>query len=101
MSTFYWPVATNSTRGIATLDFGSGNMSAEVVVSGWPEVRQDSFITLSVKAVATAEHGEEDFLVDPIRLAVKDLVTGVGFTIYGEMDNAEANGTYQINWLIR
>jgi hypothetical protein len=95
------PSGVTSSAGVATLDFGAGGMTAETVVTGYAEVTADSVVMASVRVVATAEHATDDLLVDPIRLAVKDLVAGAGFTIYGEMDNAEANGTYQINWLIR
>ncbi len=89
-----------TTAGVATLDFGTGSVSAETIVTGYPEITTDSVVIASMRIAATAEHPTDDLLVDPIRLAVKDLVAGVGFTIYGEMDNAEANGAYEINWII-
>jgi hypothetical protein len=91
----------NYPKGVATLDFGAGNMTAETVVTGYSEIDADSVVMASMRIVATPEHTTDDLLVDPIRLAVKDLVAGNGFTIYGEMDNAKANGTYKINWIIR
>jgi hypothetical protein len=90
-----------SSKGTATLDFGSGAKTAETIVTGYPEIDEDSIVMASMRIVATAEHSTNDLLIDPIRLAVKDLVAGAGFTVYGEMDNAEANGTYVINWIIR
>ena len=95
------PPGITSSKGIATIDFGSGNLTAETVVTGYSEITADSVVMASMRIVATAEHTTEDLLIDPIRLAVKDLVVGDGFTIYAEMDNAKANGTYQINWIIR
>ena len=95
------PRGFTSSKGTATLDFGSGAKTTETVVTGYPEITADSVVMASMRIAATAEHPTDDLLVDPIRLAVKDLVVGVGFTIYGEMDNAEANGTYTINWIIR
>ena len=95
------PSGITSSKGIATIDFGSGNLTAETVVTGYPEITANSVVMASMRIVATAEHTTEDLLIDPIRLAVKDLVVGDGFTIYAEMDNAKANGTYQINWIIR
>jgi hypothetical protein len=95
------PRGFTSSKGTATLDFGSGAKTAETVVTGYSEITADSVVMASIRIAATGEHSAEDLLVDPIRLAVKDLVVGVGFTIYGEMDNAEANGTYTINWIIR
>jgi len=95
------PSGITSSKGIATLDFGNGSLTAETVVTGYSEITADSVVMASMRITATPEHLTDDLLVDPIRLAVKDLIAGVGFTIYGEMDNARANGTYKINWIIR
>jgi hypothetical protein len=93
--TIYTPV-----QGTATLDFGSGNVSAEVVVTGVTKALTTSNVLCQLKVEATAEHPVDDLLIDPIRLLVKDLVSGTGFTIYGHMDNARANGTYKVQWLL-
>ena len=95
------PSGITSSKGIATLDFGNGSLTAETVVTGYSEITADSVVMAFMRITATPEHLTDDLLVDPIRLAVKDLIAGVGFTIYGEMDNARANGTYRINWIIR
>lgn len=88
-------------KGIATLDFGSGNVSSEVIVTGVDELVDDSVVLCEMRVESTTEHSIDDLLIDPIRLLVKDLVAGVGFTIYGMMDNAKANGTYKIQWILR
>jgi hypothetical protein len=95
------PSGVTSSAGVATLDFGAGSLTAETVVTGYPEVTANSIVMASVRVVATAAHTTDDLLVDPIRVAVKDLVAGAGFTLYGQMDNARANGTYEIDWIIR
>jgi len=87
-----------SSRGSATLDFGSGSKTTEVTVTGIPSITNDSVVFVEMKMEATADHSIDELLIDPIRLAIKDLVVGQGFTIYGEMDNAEANGEYIIHW---
>jgi hypothetical protein len=86
--------------GIATLDFGSGSTSAQTTLTGHSGITANSVILVALRVIATAEHTAEDMLVDPIRVAVKDLVVGVGFTIDGRMDNAQANGTYEVSWVI-
>ena len=86
--------------GIATLNFGSGSTSAQTTLTGHSGITATSVILVALRVIATAEHTAEDMLVDPIRVAVKDLVVGVGFTIDGRMDNAQANGTYKVNWVI-
>ena len=93
-----WAESTQASSGTATLDFGDSNMVAEVVVTGVAETLITSIVLSSMRMEATPEHTVDDMEVDPIRLAVKDLVAGVGFTIYGAMDNAPANGTYKIDW---
>jgi hypothetical protein len=86
--------------GIATLNFGSGSTSAQTTLTGHSGITATSVILVALRVIATAEHTAEDMLVDPIRVAVKDLVVGVGFTIDGRMDNAQANGTYKVSWVI-
>jgi len=75
-------------------------MTAQAVVTGQAAITADSKVFAAMNIAATPEHSVDDMLVDPIRLAVHSLVPGVGFTIYGEMDNARANGTYRINWMV-
>jgi hypothetical protein len=86
--------------GTAQLDFGAGNITSEVVVTGVSAILTTSRIISSMRIEATANHSVDDLLSDPIRLAVKDLISGVGFTIYGQMDNAPANGLYKIDWIL-
>ena len=86
------------TRGTSVIDFGSGNMSTELLVIGITQALTTSTVTVQVRMEATPEHPVDDLLIDPIRVMIKDLVNGVGFTIFGAMDNAPANGTYKIDW---
>jgi len=75
-------------------------MTAQAVVTGQAGVEADSRVFVAMNIAETDEHSVDDMLVDPIRLAVHSLVMGVGFTIYGAMDNSRANGTYGINWRV-
>ena len=95
---FQTPIRFKLTTGEAILDIGAGNKTAEVVVPGLSNIQLTSIVYPKVKIETTAEHATDDLLVDPIRLAYKDVIPGTGFTIYGEMDNARANGTYTIQW---
>ena len=87
-------------QGVATLDFGAGAMEASAIVTGISLAEITSFATAELRIEATADHSVSDLLYDPIRLQVHDMVAGVGFTITGMMDNAPANGTYTINWIL-
>jgi hypothetical protein len=90
----------NAISGTAQLDFGSGSKTAEVEVTGILEALATSRVMATMRIESTATHSVDDLLVDPIRVAVKSLVAGVGFTLYGQMDNATANGLYCADWFI-
>jgi len=90
----------NSSSGVATLDFGTGSNTAETTVTGIPSVNQNSVITAQLRIEPTLEHPVDDLLFDPIRVAVKSVQEGQGFTLFGIMDNSEANGTYKVQWAL-
>lgn len=94
------PAGTNAISGTATLDFGTGAKTAQTVVTGVAATLPTSRMMAAMRLVATASHTVDDLLIDPIRVHVKSLVSGVGFTVYGEMDNAMANGLYQTDWYL-
>jgi hypothetical protein len=93
-------LSSNTVNGTAQLDFGTGNKTAEVVVTGVSDALTTSRVIASLRIVATTDHTTDDLLVDPIRVSVKSLVNATGFTIYGEMNNAKANGLYSVDWLL-
>ena len=95
---FQTPIRNKLTKGEVTLDFGARSKTAEVVVTGLGNILTTSVVFVLVKIEATADHSIDDLLIDPIRIAYKDLIAGTGFTIYGEMDNARASGKYTIQW---
>ena len=105
-NTYYDPVpaetggADDKVSGMASVDFGTTNMTAQVVVQCVPLVTATSIILTQMRIEDTTTHSSEDMLIDPIRVHVKDIITGVGFTIYAEMDNAPANGIYKVNWFL-
>jgi hypothetical protein len=86
--------------GVATLDFGAGALSTETVVTGVPSITSSSIVSPQVRIEATDDHSSDEIIVDPIQVRAFDLVAGIGFTIEGRMFNADANGTYKINWLV-
>ena len=86
--------------GTAQLDFGTGSKTAEVVVTGVSATLTTSRVMATMRVEATASHSVDDMQIDPIRVLVKSLVTGDGFTIYGEMDNAQANGLFKVDWFL-
>jgi hypothetical protein len=86
--------------GIATLDFGASNKTATVVVTGVGSISATSVVLVKMRIEDTADHIAEDLLVDPIRVEAFAIVPGVGFTIYGTMQNAPANGKYNVQWAL-
>lgn len=90
----------SSSSGVAILDFGTGSNTAETIVTGIPSVNQNSVVTAQLKIESTLEHPVDDLLFDPIRVAVKSVQEGQGFTLFGIMDNSEANGTYKVQWAL-
>jgi hypothetical protein len=84
--------------GTATLDFGASNKTAQTVVTGVAQAKAASIILSSMRIEATTDHPTDDLLVDPIRVMAGDISAGVGFTVYGTMENAPANGLYRVDW---
>ena len=86
--------------GTTVLDFGDGSVTAIVQVTD-SRINSSDKISVELSTVVTEDHSLQDLLIDPIRLMSYGAITGSGFTIYGQMDNAPANGTYNINWYVR
>jgi hypothetical protein len=89
-----------SVSGIATLDFGASNKTASFVVTGIGSITATSVVLVKMRVEDTADHIAEDLLIDPIRVEAFAIVAGTGFTIYGTMGNAPANGKYNVQWAL-
>jgi acetoacetate decarboxylase len=92
--------STPRPSGIVTLDFGASNKTATAVVTGVGSISATSVVLVKMRIEDTADHIAEDLLVDPIRVEAFAIVPGVGFTIYGTMQNAPANGKYNVQWAL-
>lgn len=89
-----------SIKGTAILNFGPGSSTAQISVTGVATITANSFVQCAVRVQATDQHSVDDLLYDPIQVSVSQLSTGSGFTIHGYMSNAQANGTYIVNWMV-
>ena len=89
-----------SPSGISELDFGLSSKTATVVVTGIGSITPTSVVLCKMRIEDTEDHIAEDLLIDPIRVEAFAIVAGVGFTIYGTMENAPANGKYKVQWLL-
>ena len=92
--------SSSQPKGTVVLDFGSGANTASLVVND-SSITSEHQVTVELSSVPTAEHPLHDLLFDPIRVSTYGVTAGVGFSIFGQMANAEANGTYNINWYAR
>jgi hypothetical protein len=90
----------SSESGIATIDFGASNKTASFVVTGIGSITATSVVLVKMRIEDTDDHIAEDLLIDPIRVEAFAIVPGVGFTIYGTMGNAPANGKYNVQWAL-
>ena len=86
--------------GFATLDFGASAKTASVVVTGVKTASATSVVLVKMRIEDTDDHLAEDLLIDPIRVEAFAIVAGTGFTIYGTMENAPANGKYNVQWAL-
>jgi hypothetical protein len=89
-----------SPSGISELDFGVSSKTATVVVTGIGSITPTSVVLCKMRIEDTEDHIAEDLLIDPIRVEAFAIVSGVGFTIYGTMENSSANGKYKVQWLL-
>jgi hypothetical protein len=92
--------STPRPSGIVTLDFGASSKTATVVVTGIGSITATSVVLVKMRIEDTDDHVAEDMLVDPIRVEAFAIVAGVGFTVYGTMENAPANGKYNVQWAL-
>jgi hypothetical protein len=92
--------STPRPSGVVELDFGASASTATVDVTGVSRIEAESVVFCAMRIQATVNHTVDDMLVDPIRLAALSIVPGVGFTIFGAMDNAPANGKYLVQWAL-
>jgi hypothetical protein len=87
-------------KGTSTIDFGAESTSTELIVTGITGIVSTTIIFCQMRMESTNDHTLDDLKIDPIRVVATDLVIGVGFTIYGTMNNAPASGKYKVDWQI-
>lgn len=72
-------------QGIATLDFGAfpGQSHASIAVTGQAAIVAGSLVEAWLRPVATADHTEDEHMVETLKVVAAAIVAGTGFTIYG------------------
>ncbi len=85
--------------GTAILDFGAfpGSGQAAVAVAD-ATVGAASKCEAWIRPIATAEHSEDEHIVEDLKITAGPPSAGVGFTAYGECKNGRLYGTYNVNW---
>lgn len=72
-------------QGTATLDFGAfpGKSDASVTVTGQAAIEAGSLVEAWIRPVATADHSEDEHMVETLKVFAANIVAATGFTIYG------------------
>lgn len=87
--------------GTVSLNFGSignGSPYSSIDVIGQNNVKGTSSIQAWLSLSTTPEHGLDDLINDPVLVTVGNIVSGVGFTVYGRTIIGFSYGNYSINW---
>lgn len=85
-------------NGTATVDFGTKSSDTSVVVTGQTGILSNSLARAFISGATTADHSEDEHIVEDIRLTCGSIVAGTGFTIYAQCMTGTANGQFTVNW---
>lgn len=79
------PGAPGWFTGVATLDFGAfpGSSHATVAITGLPNLNATSRVLAWVEPSVTADHSEDEHMLETILVSARDRIAGTGFTIHG------------------
>jgi hypothetical protein len=86
--------------GTTTVDFGSdaeGSQLADTAITGQASILTTSRIRAWVAGVATADHNVAEHLIVPVRVVIRDVVAGTGFTIQ-VISDWHLNGLFTVQW---
>lgn len=89
-------------KGTATVDFGAapGAQEASVAVSS-PTIATGSRVEawLERPAAASADHVEDEHLIEDLHVVAGSIVDSVGFTIYAKCNTGNAHGAFTVAWV--
>lgn len=92
-------------QGTATLDFGAhpGATHASVAVTGQAGIVSGSLVEAWIRPEATADHSDDEHMVENLQVVARDIVAGTGFTIHGhegpDNGNSKIWGRWTIAWV--
>lgn len=85
--------------GTGTLDFGAfpGASDTSLVIIGQGAIVAGSLVEAWIFPATTADHSDDEHLVETLKVIAGTIVAGTGFTIYGvntsQLDNSQGDGT--------
>lgn len=91
-----------ATTGSATLDFGASTLAnsidTSVAVTGQAAILAASQAEAWIMGAVTADHSEDEHLIEGITVKCGVPSAGVGFTIYGFCDSP-TYGQFTVQWV--
>jgi collagen type II alpha len=85
-------------KGLAIVDFGTGQDLATVVITGQTAILSTSTLAAHLQVFASASHSLDEHIIEEIQVRAGNIVAGVGFTVYAQTRNTAQRGVYNIGW---
>lgn len=91
-------------QGTAVINFGSfpGSTSASIAVTGQAGIIAGSLAEAWIHpSGGTADHSEDEHIIESIKVMAATIVAATGFTIYGEatIPGSRLTGQWNIAWV--
>lgn len=98
------PAGSGGNTGSATVDFGAfpGSPEASVSIAGQTAILSGSIAQAWIRAVATADHSEDEHRCEPIAVTVGAVTAGQGFSISlkpTELKAPRLYGSWSVAWM--
>lgn len=90
--------------GTAVLDFGAfpGSSDATTIVTGQTGLVSGSFVEAWITPIATADHSEDEHMVEDIDVFTSAMIVGTGFTVRAfsrSKGNTRLYGQFSFSWV--
>ena len=85
-------------QGTTTINFGAKSTNASVAVSA-PAITAGQLVEAWIFPATTASNTADNHWVDSVRVVAGNVVAGVGFTIYGRVEQGWAHGIFNVAWV--
>jgi len=92
-------------QGTADLDFGAfpGKTDAKVDITGQTGIVSGSLAEAWIRPVNTADHYDEEHMVEDLRIYAGNITPGTGFTVFGYAGSSIGTtliyGVWKIGWV--